>query len=76
MFSLPGKVRLRLGFAAPEAILRAAGGVITSLDNRNLFRQSDFEHGGVILASNNRNTHKDLCLEIKEIIKKYKIYPL
>ena len=76
--SLPGKSAPKdWDFAAPEAILRAAGGVITSLDNEELvYGSPTFEHGGVILASNNRNTHKDLCLEIKEIIKKYKIYPL
>ncbi len=76
--SLPGKSAPKdWDFAAPEAILRAAGGVITSLDNEELvYGSPTFEHGGVILASNNRNTHKDLCLEIKEIIKKNKIYPL
>ena len=76
--SLPGKSAPKdWDFAAPEAILRAAGGVITSLDNKELvYGSPTFDHGGVILASNNRNTHKDLCLEIKEIIKKYKIYPL
>ena len=64
-------------FAAPEAILRVAGGEITSLDNKELiYGSSNYEHGGVIVASNNKNTHKYLCLEIKEIIKKYKIYPL
>ena len=76
--SLPGKSAPKdWDFAAPEAILRAAGGEITSLDNEELiYGSSTFEHGGVILASNNKNTHKDLCLQIKEIIKKYKIYPL
>ena len=76
--SLPGKSSPKdWDFAAPEAILRAAGGEITSLDNKELiYGSSNFEHGGVIVASNNKNTHKDLCLDIKEIIKKYKIYPL
>jgi len=76
--SLPGRSSPKdWDFAAPEAILRAAGGAITSLDNKQLiYGGSNFEHGGVIVASNNKNTHKDLCLEIKEIIKKYKIYPL
>ena len=76
--SLPGRSSPKdWDFAAPEAILRAAGGAITSLDNKKLiYGRSNFEQGGVIVASNNKNTHMDLCLEIKEIIKKYKIYPL
>ena len=75
---MPGKSSPKdWDFAAPEAILRVAGGEITSLDNKELiYGSSNYEHGGVIVASNNKNTHKDLCLEIKEIIKKYKIYPL
>ena len=64
-------------FAAPEAILRAAGGAITNLDNEELYYgKSNFEHGGIIVASNNHLTHSDVCFEIKEIIKKYDLYPL
>ena len=67
--SLPGRSAPKdWDFAAPEAILRAAGGVITSLDNEELvYGSPTFEHGGVILASNNRNTHKDLCLETFQV---------
>ncbi|WP_036930540.1 3'(2'),5'-bisphosphate nucleotidase CysQ [Prochlorococcus marinus] len=64
-------------FAAPEAILKTAGGVITNLDNQELiYGKSNFEQGGIIVASSNIDTHKDICTEIKEIIKKYDIYPL
>ena len=64
-------------FAAPEAILKAAGGAITNLDNEELsYGKSNFEQGGIIVASNNNLTHKNICLEIKEIIKKYDLYPL
>ena len=64
-------------FAAPEAILKASGGSITNLDNQELtYGKKDFAQGGVIVASNNKNTHKSLCLEIKEIIRKYNLYPL
>ena len=64
-------------FAAPEAILKAAGGAITNLDNQELiYGNSNFEQGGIIIASNNINTHEGICAEIKEIIKKYGIYPL
>ena len=62
-------------FAAPEAILKAAGGAITNLDNQELiYGNSNFEQGGIIIASNNINTHEGICAEIKEIIKKYGIY--
>ena len=76
--SLPGKSSPKdWDFAAPEAILRGAGGSITSLDNEELiYGKSNFEHGGIIVASNNINTHNDLCLEIKEIIRKFDLYPL
>ena len=64
-------------FAAPEAILKEAGGAITNLDNQELiYGNSNFEQGGIIIASNNINTHEGICAEIKEIIKKYGIYPL
>ena len=76
--SLPGKTSPKdWDFAAPEAILKAAGGVITNLDNQELiYGNSNFEQGGIIVASNSINTHKDICAEIKEIIRKYDIYPL
>ena len=64
-------------FAAPEAILRAAGGKITNLDNEDLiYGNTNFEHGGVIVATNDANLHEKRCLEIKDIIKKNKLYPL
>jgi len=64
-------------FAAPEAILRAAGGKITNLDNEDLiYGNSNFEHGGIIVASNNANLHMTICLEIKEIIRKFGLYPV
>ena len=64
-------------FAAPEIILKAAGGAITNLDNQDLsYNQTNFEQRGIIIASNNRQKHKSTCLEIKEIIKKHDLYPL
>jgi len=76
--SLPGKTSPKdWDFAAPEAILKAAGGAITNLDNEELiYGKSNFEHGGIIVASNNINIHKMICLEIKEIIEKEDLYPL
>ena len=75
-FSVPGKSSPKdWDFAAPEAILRAAGGAITSLDNDELiYGKSGYEQGGFIVASNDITKHRDLCLEIKEIIKEYGIY--
>ena len=76
--SLPGKSSPKdWDFAAPEAILKAAGGAITNLDNIELsYGDAPFEQGGIIIASNNHSIHESICLEIKEIIKKYDLYPL
>ncbi len=76
--SLPGKSSPKdWDFAAPEAILKASGGAITNLDNEELtYGKFNFAQSGVIVASNNIHNHKKLCLEIKEIIRKYSLYPL
>tara|TARA_B100001057_G_scaffold119657_1_gene118352 strand:+ start:261 stop:1172 length:912 start_codon:yes stop_codon:yes gene_type:complete len=76
--SLPGKSSPKdWDFAAPHAILKAAGGAITNLDNQDLsYGKSNYEQGGIIIASNNKLRHESICLEIKEIIKKYELYPL
>ena len=76
--SLPGKSAPKdWDFAAPEAILKAAGGAITNLDNEELsYGKLNFEQRGIIVASNNHQKHKNICLEIREIIKKYDLYPL
>ena len=76
--SLPGKSSPKdWDFAAPEAILKAAGGAITDLDNKELtYGDPTFKQGGIIVASNNLHLHKIICLEIKEIIDKYEIYPM
>ena len=76
--SLPGKSSPKdWDFAAPEAILKAAGGAITNLDNEELsYGGPNFIQGGIIVASNNKHTHKNICLEIKEIIIQNNLYPL
>ena len=73
--SLPGQSSPKdWDFAAPEAILKAAGGAITNLDNQDLsYGKSKYEKGGIIIASNNRENHENICLQIKEIIKKTNI---
>ncbi len=76
--SLPGKSSPKdWDFAAPEAILRNAGGSITNLDNQELsYGKPTYAQGGIIIASNNHQTHEMICLEIKEIIRKFDLYPL
>ena len=76
--SIPGKSSPKdWDFSAPEAILRAAGGAITNLDNEELsYGKSNFEQGGIIIASSDKQMHAKLCLQIKEIIIKNKLYPL
>ena len=76
--SLPGKSSPKdWDFAAPEAILIAAGGAITNISNEELsYGKSNFEQKGIIVATNNKLRHKNICLELKHIIKKYDLYPL
>ena len=75
--SLPGKTAPKdWDFAAPEAILKAAGGSITNIDNEELvYGSTDLKHSGIIIATNNKKNHKRICSEVKEIIKEYNIYP-
>ncbi len=76
--SLPGKSSPKdWDFAAPEAILSAAGGAITNLDNREIsYGKANFEQQGILIASNNYLIHEKICSEIKEIMIKNKLYPL
>ncbi len=69
--SLPGKSAPKdWDFAAPEAILKQAGGAITTLDNKELiYGKEDFRQEGLIIASNDRQNHGKICLEIKKILK-------
>lgn len=76
--SLPGEGSPKdWDFAAPEAILNAAGGRITKIDNGSLiYGQTGFEQGGLIIASNNHKRHKEICLQIKEIIENENNIPI
>ncbi len=76
--SLPGESSPKdWDFAAPEAILNAAGGAITNLDNQELsYGELNYDKGGIIVATNNKQTHERVCMHLKEIIKRYDIYPL
>ena len=75
--SLPGESSPKdWDFCAPAAILQAAGGAITDLDNQELtYGKFNFEQGGIIVATSNRGTHENICLEIKDFINKYELYP-
>ncbi len=75
--SLPGKTSPKdWDFAAPQAILKAAGGSITNLENKELtYGSTNFAQAGIIVASNNSEIHGRICSNIKEIIKKYDLYP-
>ncbi len=68
--SLPGKGSPKdWDFAAPESILKGAGGAITNLDNEELtYGKSSFEQNGIIIATSDRNTHGSICHQIKKII--------
>tara|TARA_Y100000991_G_scaffold75951_1_gene57127 strand:- start:2112 stop:3020 length:909 start_codon:yes stop_codon:yes gene_type:complete len=76
--SLPGKSSPKdWDFAAPGAILKAAGGSITNLDNKELtYGSKNFEQGGIIVATSDKCTHKGICLEIKDTISKFNLYPV
>ena len=76
--SLPGKSCPKdWDFAAPEVILKNSGGAITNIDNEELiYNRENYEQKGIIIASSNKETHKEVCSKIKAIIKKYNLYPL
>ena len=53
------------------------GVAVTDIDNQELtYGKSNYEQSGIIVASNSKLTHERSCLQIKEVIKKYDIYPL
>ena len=76
--SLPGQTTPKdWDFAAPEAILKAAGGAITDIENKDLsYNNPNFEQGGIIIASNDKQNHENICSQIKEIIEKFDLYPI
>ena len=75
--SLPGKSAPKdWDFAAPEALIKAAGGEITKLNNEELiYNNNKFEQRGLIVATNSGESHKEICDEIAKIIKKFDILP-
>ena len=75
--SLPGKSSPKdWDFAAPEAILKTAGGSLTNLNNDELsYGGSNFEQGGIIVATSDKFSHNSICKEIMQIIRTYDLYP-
>ena len=64
-------------FAAPEAVLKAAGGAITNLENEDLiYNKKSFEQSGMIIASNNKQNHHKICYKLRELVREYDILPL
>ena len=64
-------------FAAPEAILKAAGGAITNIYSEELvYGASNYQQGGIIIASNNRSNQVKICSEIKQTLEKYNLYQI
>tara|TARA_B100000575_G_C23032708_1_gene594541 strand:+ start:218 stop:1123 length:906 start_codon:yes stop_codon:yes gene_type:complete len=63
-------------YAAPNAILKAAGGVITNLNNEEIkYNKANLNHGGLIIASNDKFNHKYICNHIKTLIDEYNLIP-
>ena len=75
--SLPGESSPKdWDFAAPTAVLKAAGGAITNLNNEDLiFGNCDFRQEGIIIASNDFHNHGKICSEIRQLINKFDLYP-
>ena len=75
--SLPGKSSPKdWDFAAPEAILKTAGGSLTNLNNDELsYGGSNFEQGGIIVATSDKFSHKSICSQIMQVIRKFDLYP-
>ena len=69
--SLPGKSAPKdWDFAAPEALIKCAGGSITNEYNKPLlYNKDNYLQSGIIIASGNSNNHNNLCQLIKGIIK-------
>jgi len=73
--SLPGKSAPKdWDFAAPEVILKQAGGDITTIDNKELnYGKEGYKQEGLIIASSDKKNHEKICLEIKNILKRNNI---
>ncbi len=75
--SLPGQSSPKdWDFAAPESLLKSAGGAITNIENQELIYNSPhYRQEGLIIASNDISNHKIICEQIKKIIMENMMYP-
>ena len=74
--SLPGKISPKDWGFAQEVILKNDDGSLTSLNNHKLaFIGSNLEQGGIIAARSDIFSHKSICAEITQIIRKFDLYP-
>ena len=73
--SLPGKSAPKdWDFAAPEAILKQAGGALTTIDNKELiYGKEGYRQEGLIIASHDKKNHERICLDIKNVLRSNKI---
>ncbi len=63
-------------FAAPQAILKNAGGDITTLENEDLiYNKENFLQGGIIIATNCKKNHKLICEQIKSVVLENNLLP-
>ena len=76
--SLPGKSSPKdWDFAAPEAILRTAGGAITYLNNKEItYNKLNYKQDGIIIASSDSSIHRAICEKITYIIEANNIFPI
>ena len=74
--SLPGKSSPKDWDFAQGVISKNDDGSLTSLNNHKLaFIGSNLEQGGIIAARSDIFSHKSICTEITQIIKKFDLYP-
>ncbi len=61
-------------FAAPEIILKKAGGALTDIFNKELsYNKVGFRQEGLLVASNDKNNHSIICADLMKIIRKNNI---
>jgi len=74
--SLPGKSSPKDWDFAQGVISKNYDGSLTSLNNHKLaFLGSNFEQGGIIVATSDKFSHKSICSEIMQIVRKFDLYP-
>jgi len=50
---------------------------LTNLNNSQLsYGSSNFEQGGIIVATSDKFSNKVICSEIMQIVRKFDLYPL